>query len=239
VTERHLTLYRLWSSSGAGILVSGNIQVDRRYLERAGNVAIDLDAPHTYDERQREMLREWLRVSKAHGSLFIGQLSCAGAKAPGYTTDETIGPSAAPAGTIPAGSRRQSELPARVREATVAELDALVGKFAHAAKVLAECGWDGVQPHAAHAYLVSSFLSPATNQRQDEYGGPLENRARLLLRIVDAIREVVPPDFLLSVKIHCSDFMEEGFTLAEAEVVCQWLVEAGVELIELSGPHPC
>jgi 2,4-dienoyl-CoA reductase-like NADH-dependent reductase (Old Yellow Enzyme family) len=156
-------------------------------------------------------------------------------EAPGYITEETIGPSAAAAGTIPAGSRRQAELPARVRAATAAELDALVAKFAHAAGVLAACGWDGVQPHAAHAYFVSSFLSPATNQRTDEYGGSLANRARLLLRIVDAIREAVPAAFLLSVKIHCSDFMADGLTVAEAAVVCGWLADKGVELIELSG----
>lgn len=236
VTERHLTLYRLWALSGAGILVSGNILVDRRYLERGGNVSIDKDYPYTYDVQQRAMLKAWGEVSKSGGSLFLAQLNCAGLKSPDYVTPRTIGPVGQPKGTVPNGAtQRKREDAAAARAVTVEELDSLVEKWVFASTVLAECGWDGVQIHAAHGYLVSSFLSPYVNTRTDAYGGSLDNRARLLLRILEGIREAVPDTFVVSVKIHCSDFADNGFTYAECTTVCRWLVERGIDLIEFSG----
>jgi len=228
VTERHLNLYRAFAQGGVGILLSGNIQVDRRYLERAGNVCIDKGYPHTYDARQRDMLKQWATVAKSRGSLFLGQLSCAGPRTPSYCVDTAIAPSQA-------APTKGLEPSAVSRAATVGELDTLVESWIHAAVVLSECGWDGVQVHAAHGYLISSFLSPEANRRADEYGGELQNRARLLLRVVRGIKAAVPSSFVLSVKIHCSDFLEGGFDHRECSTVCTWLADAGVHLIEFSG----
>ena len=142
VTNRHIRLYEKWGQAGIGLIISGNIVCDRRYLERAGNVAIDLEYPHTYDGLQREMLRKWAKVSKAGGSIFIGQVSNAGLKVNQYTVDLTVGPNAGPAGVIPKGSTRKRsglEMPAEARACTVDDFDLFVKKWVHTAKVLNEC----------------------------------------------------------------------------------------------------
>lgn len=125
-------------------------------------------------------------VTKSRGSLIVGQLSHAGPNTPGYCGNlSNDGPSELAVAPLPPGSLRDKnggEQPGQTREMTVPEIDVLVEKWAFAAKVLADCGWDGVQVHGSHGYLVSSFLSPFRNRRTDEYGGSVENRARLLFR---------------------------------------------------------
>lgn len=149
-------MYRLFGSAGAGILVSGNILIDRRYLERAGNVCLDKTCEHTYDQQQRDMFKRWAEASKVHGSLIVAQLSCAGLKSPAYLTDMTIGPVAQQQGATTKGANAMKGRKAdkggvaAARSATAADLDAVVENFSFAAKVLCECGWDGVQIHAAH-----------------------------------------------------------------------------------------
>lgn len=94
---------------------------------------------------------------------------------------------------------------------------------------------DGVQIHSAHGYLLSQFLSPRTNRRQDRWGGPLENRARLLLEVVRAVRARVGPAYPVSVKLNSSDFVKGGFTLDESLQVVRWLNDESVDLLEVSG----
>jgi len=96
-------------------------------------------------------------------------------------------------------------------------------------------GFTGVEIHAAHGYLLSQFLSPLTNQRTDEWGGALENRARLLLEIVKAVRAVVSADFAVAVKLNSADFQRGGFTADDAKRVVGWLNDLGVDMVELSG----
>lgn len=109
--------------------------------------------------------------------------------------DVTVGPSAREMGVIPEGSRVRERshqmLPAVARAATVDDLDLYGKKWAHAARVLEESGFDGCQVHAAHGYLISSFFFPKENVRIDEYGGSLESRARLLVRVLRAVRGAV------------------------------------------------
>jgi 2,4-dienoyl-CoA reductase-like NADH-dependent reductase (Old Yellow Enzyme family) len=92
-----------------------------------------------------------------------------------------------------------------------------------------------VQIHAAHGYLLSQFLSPRSNQREDQYGGDLANRARMLLAVVDAIRGAVGPDFPVAVKLNSADFQKGGFAFEESLQVAQWLQDHGIDLIEISG----
>lgn len=144
------------------------------------------------------------------------------------------------------------------RPMTIAEIDTLVESFAFAAKVLYDAGADGAQLHGAHGYLLSQFLSARVNKRTDDYGGELsqatasastrvltdatssfagslENRARIILRIIDAIKERVPKDFILSIKMNSADFSEGGLTDEESRTVASWLDAKGLDLIELSG----
>jgi 2,4-dienoyl-CoA reductase-like NADH-dependent reductase (Old Yellow Enzyme family) len=96
-------------------------------------------------------------------------------------------------------------------------------------------GFTGCQVHAAHGYLLSSFLNPLANVRTDAYGGSLENRARLLLEVIADIRAAVGPDWPVSVKLNSSDFQKGGFSTKECAVLAGWLDAAGLDLLEISG----
>ena len=127
------------------------------------------------------------------------------------------------------------------RALTAAEVEDVIERFASAARVCAECGFDGIQIHAAHGYLLSSFHNPLANNRvdifgdDDPFGGSLENRARCLLETVRAVRKATRRDFAVSVKLNSADFQQGGFTTDEAAQVAGWLEEAGCDLLEVSG----
>jgi 2,4-dienoyl-CoA reductase-like NADH-dependent reductase (Old Yellow Enzyme family) len=121
------------------------------------------------------------------------------------------------------------------REMTVADIKDIVGAFAEGARRAKEAGFDGVQIHAAHGYLLSQFLSPAFNRRTDEYGGSLENRARFLMETLLAIRTAVGADYPVLVKLNARDFIENGLELGDSLKVARMLVEAGIDAIEISG----
>lgn len=223
-TSRHETLYRQWGAGGSGLLISGNIMVDRRYLERPGNVVFD--GPQSDEQIAR--LRAWTSAAREQGADIWAQLSHAGRQTPKYITSEPVAPSAVGL-DLPGG---QFSAP---RALTADEIEDVVARFAHAASIAKQGGFTGVQIHAAHGYLVSAFLNPRANRRQDEWGGSLENRARLLLRIVEAVRAQVGSGFTVSVKLNSSDFQKGGFAPGESIQVARWLEAAGVDLIEVSG----
>jgi len=155
------------------------------------------------------------------------QISHAGRQSPRYVTAEPLGPSAV-----------QLELLgnyARPRALTEPEILEFIGRFAAAAAIAREAGFTGVQVHAAHGYLLSSFLSPVTNRRTDAWGGPLENRARLLIETVRAVRAAVGADFPVGIKLNSDDFRQGGFTNEECVQVVEWLNPEGVDLLEVSG----
>jgi 2,4-dienoyl-CoA reductase-like NADH-dependent reductase (Old Yellow Enzyme family) len=130
---------------------------------------------------------------------------------------------------------RHSKRFARPVAMTDSQIKATVGRFATTAGLAERAGFDGVEVHAAHGYLLSQFLSPLVNQRSDAWGGPLENRARLLLSVVSAIRAVVSPSFAVAVKLNSADFQRGGFDADDAARVIAMLEPLGVDLVELSG----
>jgi len=113
-------------------------------------------------------------------------------------------------------------------------IDKVVGDFGRAAERTVEAGFDVVEIHAAHGYLIHNFLSPLSNLRSDEYGGSLENRARLLLRIVDAVRALIPDEMPLFVRFSATDWVEGGWTVEETAQVAAWAHEAGADLFDIS-----
>lgn len=121
------------------------------------------------------------------------------------------------------------------REITEQDIRELVDAFANAARRAKSAGFDGVQIHSAHGYLLSQFLSPIYNRRQDEYGGNVGNRARIHLEIYDAIRQVVGEDYPVLIKMNCQDFAEDGLSLEDSVQVAGLLADAGFDAIELSG----
>jgi 2,4-dienoyl-CoA reductase-like NADH-dependent reductase (Old Yellow Enzyme family)/thioredoxin reductase len=121
------------------------------------------------------------------------------------------------------------------RELTAGEVEGLVEKFAEAARRAREAGFDMVELHACHGYLLSSFLSPLTNQRNDKYGGSVANRARFVMDIVKLIKERVGQDFPVSVRMNGSDYMAGGTTVDMARQTAQLLEDAGADMIGVSG----
>jgi 2,4-dienoyl-CoA reductase-like NADH-dependent reductase (Old Yellow Enzyme family) len=118
---------------------------------------------------------------------------------------------------------------------TTDDIKDVVARFAKSAQLVKEAGFTGVQIHCAHGYLLSQFLSPKINQRGDEYGGSIENRARIIREIIHAVRAAVGPEFPIGVKLNSSDFQKGGFSLDDCEQVAQWLAEDGIDLLEISG----
>lgn len=220
-TEAHQRLYRAWSEGGAGLIITGNVQVDRRYLERPGNIAID-------NNGGEEALAALARAGTVGGNALWMQLSHAGRQTIRYLNAEPVGPSAVPV-KLPGGAF------GKPRALTEAEIEDVIERFVRAATVAQQTGFTGVQLHAAHGYLLSEFLSPKANLRTDQWGGTLENRARLLLTLVREIRTRVGPAFPICVKLNSADFQKGGFSDEDSQQVAQWLQAAGVDLLEISG----
>ncbi|MEE4294973.1 MAG: NADH:flavin oxidoreductase/NADH oxidase family protein [Xanthomonadales bacterium] len=217
-------LYGLWSDGGAGVLISGNIQVDRQHLEQPGNVIIDGEP----GELLEEALRSWARVARRGGNHFWAQISHAGRQTPARVNPEPRAPSAVPL-ELPGG---QFGTPI---ELTELEIRDIIRRFGIASAACKAAGFTGVQIHSAHGYLLSQFLSPKSNRRTDAYGGELRNRARMLLNVLKTVREAVGPDFPVAVKLNSADFQKGGFEFEDSLQVAQWLEEGGVDLIEISG----
>jgi 2,4-dienoyl-CoA reductase-like NADH-dependent reductase (Old Yellow Enzyme family) len=219
-TAAHQRLYLRWAQGGAAILMTGNVMVDGRYLERAGNVAVE-------DESGLAALQAWADATHRGGSQLWAQISHPGRQCPRLVNLTPLAPSPVQLSMI--GNF------GKPRAATEADIQDIIARFATTAGVLKKAGFDGVQVHSAHGYLLSQFLSPRTNLRADSWGGSLANRARLLLEVVRAVRTTVGAKFPISVKLNSSDFVQGGFTLDESVQVVRWLGEAGVDLLEVSG----
>ena len=120
-------------------------------------------------------------------------------------------------------------------ELTKEDIKKLIEAFGKAAQRAKTAGFDGVQIHSAHGYLLSQFLSPAYNQRQDEYGGSIENRARVHVEIYNAIRKKVGNDYPVLIKINSEDYIDNGLSLEDSIAASKILADAGIDAIELSG----
>ena len=217
-------LYGLWSDGGAGLHISGNIQIDRDHLERPGNVIIDrMPSPE-----MRDALLRWTAAATRGGNHFWAQISHAGRQTMKPVNPRPKAPSAVKLG-LPGG---QFGTPVALTETEILNL---ISRFGQAAQICKEVGFTGVQIHAAHGYLISQFLSPRSNLREDRWGGSLENRARFLMFSINTVRQLVGPAFPISVKLNSADFQRGGFAFEESLQVARWLQDAGVDLIEISG----
>ena len=217
-------LYGLWSDGGAGMLLSGNIIVDKDHLERPGNVVIDRPP----SEEMQEALKRWADAATRNGNHFWAQISHAGRQTQKLVNPNPKAPSAVKLG-LPGGQFGEPVV------LTSLEIEEIIVRFGICAAAVKKAGFTGVQIHAAHGYLLSQFLSPRSNLRTDEYGGDLANRARVLLAVVASVRAAVGPDFPVAVKLNSADFQKGGFAFEESLQVAQWLQEASIDLIEISG----
>ncbi len=217
------TLYRRWAGSGAGLLLSGNIQDDRRHLERPNNVVID------DDDSGRAQLARLAEAGTSQGGHFWAQLSHTGRQVSSY-----INPAPLSSSDVEIDVIRNAGF-SFAKPMSEAEIGHAIDQFALAAKEVKDARFTGLSLHAAHGYLISQFLSPLSNRRTDRWGGPLENRARFLLEVIVAIRRAVGPQFPIGIKLNASDFQKGGFTNAECVELVKLLNGVGLDLLELSG----
>jgi len=221
-TTELVTLYGRWADGGIGLSISGNVMVDRRALGEPGNVAIE-------DDRDLETLRAWAAAGKRQGGAVWLQLNHPGKQAPKGLNRETVAPSA-----VPFGPALQPYF-ATPRPLTEPEILDLIQRFGTAARIAEQAGFDGVQIHGAHGYLVSQFLSPRHNTRDDAWGGDAERRRKFVLAVYQAMRAATKPGFAIGIKPNSADFQRGGFTEEESLAVMQALDAAGIDLLEISG----
>ena len=191
-----------------------------------------------WGEEHERAFRRVVDIAHSHGARIAVQLAHAGRKASTYKAWPGL-----PTGTEPVESGgwepvapsaiRFSEAHAVPRALDTAELPALVDAFVAAAGRAVRAGFDAVEVHAAHGYLLHEFLSPLSNDRTDEYGGPLENRARLLREVVRGVR-AAHPELPMLVRISASEWTADGFEVEEAASVADWLAEDGADLVDVS-----
>jgi 2,4-dienoyl-CoA reductase-like NADH-dependent reductase (Old Yellow Enzyme family) len=220
-TPELIRLYERWGRGGSAMLLTGNIMIDARALEGPRNVVVE-------DERDIGLLGEWSTRTKADGIALWAQISHPGRQTPRGVSSLVIAPSAV-------ALKGYGPMFTAPRAATEDEIRDVIRRFAQTAAVLQQTGFDGVEVHAAHGYLISSFLSPSVNQRTDDWGGTPEKRMRLLLEVVRAIRVACGKAYPVSVKLNSADFQRGGFTEEDSTAVVHALEAEGVDLLEISG----
>jgi 2,4-dienoyl-CoA reductase-like NADH-dependent reductase (Old Yellow Enzyme family) len=221
-TQKLILLYRRWAASGIGLLITGNIMIDRRALGEPGNVAIE-------DENDLPLLQQWARAATDQGAAIWAQLNHPGKQSPKGLNAENIAPSAIPF------RKDMTAFFDTPREATSAEIEDIVLRFGRSAAICKKAGFSGVEIHGAHGYLINQFLSPHHNQRTDKWGGSAENRRRFVLAVYEEIRKNVGRDFPVVIKLNSADFQKGGFSEEESVETILALADAGIDLIEISG----
>ncbi len=216
------TLYRRWAQGGIGLSMTGNIMIDRTALGEPKNVVLD-------EHSDLNPFIEWASAGRENNAQIWTQLNHPGKQVPNFICEEPVSPSAI---SLAGGLEKGFNKP---RALTDAEIHDIINKFALSAKLSKQAGFTGVQIHGAHGYLVSQFLSPRHNQRDDKWGGSLENRMRFVLSVYQAIRDEVGEDFPIGIKLNSADFMKGGFTEEDSMEVVKALSKAGIDLIEISG----
>ncbi len=217
-------LYQGWADGGCGLLITGNVIIEPNHLERPGNVILAGELSQDAIAR----FKAWTNAGTSNGTQLWAQLSHGGRQTQKLVNPTPKAPSAVKLG-LPGGQFGEPQA------MTEAEIEAVINAFANAAKQCQDLGFSGVQIHAAHGYLLSSFLNPLANQRTDRFGGSLENRAWPLLEAVRRCRAATGPKFGIGVKLNSSDFQKGGLSTADSVQVSGWLEALGVDLLEVSG----
>ncbi|WP_026377176.1 NADH:flavin oxidoreductase/NADH oxidase family protein [Aestuariibacter salexigens] len=216
-------LYRAWAEGGVGLIITGNVMVDHLAMTGPGGLA--LETPE-----HLPAFSEMAQNAKLNNTIAIMQINHPGRQVFARMGGKVLSPS-----NVPLNMGKHSKLFGQPRAMTLAEIEDLAMRFDTTAKLAKRAGFDGVEVHAAHGYLLAQFLSPLTNKRKDEYGGSIENRARLLLDIVKRIRQSCGNEFIVSVKLNSADFQRGGFDVDEAANVVKMLEPLNVDFVELSG----
>lgn len=214
-TEAQISVYERWADGGVAASIIGEVQSTPDYAEKPGNLVLHSDS-------NQESFKTLAKKGSIGGTQLWLQLGHAGAMS--YpATSKPKGPSAI---NIPG---------LRCAALSIEEIKELPREFARTARLAQELGFGGVQIHAAHGFLLSQFLSPLFNKRTDGYGGSANSRMRLLLEVVDEVRNVVDPQFVVGVKLNSTDQLDGGFEEQAALEVISALDETGIDFIDISG----
>ncbi|KAH0439145.1 hypothetical protein CcaCcLH18_02940 [Colletotrichum camelliae] len=228
-TPELANVYRRWGEGGSGLILTGNVMLDYDQLEAAGNPIIPPAAP--FSGERFEGFRKVAEAAKKHGSLVHAQLSH-----PGRQVASNINPHPISASDVQLEGEVMGMTFGKPRAMGPEDFEKVIGGFAHAAEYCYKAGFDGVQLHGAHGYLLAQFLSPTTNKRTDKYGGSLANRAQIILEIAAAIRaRVADPGFSIGIKVNSVEFQDGGFSTADCSELCALLEEHRFDFVELSG----
>jgi len=222
-SEGLLQLYKAWADGGSGLILTGNVMVDRRAMTGPGGVVLE-------DDRHLDRFKQWAKVAQSGGAQVWMQISH-----PGRQMLAALGQATWSASAVPLDMGKLSNKFSVPKAMGMADIADIQQRFVRTAQLAEQAGFNGVQIHAAHGYLLSQFLSPVSNHRQDNWGGNIDNRARLLVDIVKAVRGVVSEQFVVSVKLNSADFQRGGFSPEDAQQVVHMLNALKVDVVELSG----
>lgn len=214
-TEDQIRLYERWAKGGLALSVIGEVQGSPHFAEKPGNLILN-------SHSDRDRFERLAKAGASDNAQIWPQLGHAGAMADAPISTPK-GPSALDLPGLTCGAL------------SLDEIHALPAEFARTADFAKQLGFGGVELHAAHGFLLSQFLSPLFNRREDSYGGPLQNRMRLLLEVISAVRKAVGSEFPVGIKLNATDQLEGGFAEDESLEVIAALDETGTDLIDISG----
>lgn len=213
VRPEAIRFYEGLAEGGVGLIIKGHLYIDPKGKAHEGMAGI-----HSAEVVPK--LHELTDAVHRHGCAILAQINHGGYQA-------GAGERAGPSEYLGEGWKS--------RALTTSEIWSIVDKFGDASVRAIDAGFDGVQIHAAHGYLISEFLSKHANTRTDEWGGELKNRMRLLKEVYEDIRGRLGPDVVIAMKMNCDDFSRDGFTIEEAMQVAHAMAIRGIDLIEVSG----
>lgn len=218
-----LRLYQRWAEGGTGLLITGNVMVDGRAMTGPGGIVLDKNS-------ELAPFEAWAKAAKNNDTQVWMQINHPGRQVYAAMGGDVLSPS-----DVAIDLGKHSHLFGKPKAMTHEDIQQLIQRFVDTALKAEQAGFDGIQVHGAHGYLISQFLSPLTNKREDEFGGSIENRMRLLIEIIEAIRAKVSDKFAVAVKINSADFQRGGFDADDAKTVILALNALEVDLVELSG----
>jgi len=214
-TDDQVRMYERWAKGGLALSIIGEVQGTPHFAEKPGNLILN-------GQSNRDLFERLAKAGASHSAQLWLQLGHAGAMADaGISTPK--GPSALDLPGLTCGAL------------TLDEIHALPAEFARTATLAKELGFGGVELHAAHGFLLSQFLSPLFNYRDDAYGGSLQNRMRLLLEVIEAVRGAVGPEYPVGIKLNATDQLEGGFAEDEALEIIAAVDKTAIDLIDISG----
>ncbi|ACB84358.1 NADH:flavin oxidoreductase [Natranaerobius thermophilus] len=180
------------------------------------------------DDQKIDGLEKLAEIIQNNGSKAVMQINHAGSAAPeDIIGTKPVGPSAVP-------NPRKGNTP---HELTEKEIQDIVEAFSNAARRTKEAGFDGVEIHSAHGYLLNQFYSPLTNKRTDKYGGDVHKRIRIHLEVIEAVKKEVGEDFPILLRLGASDYQEGGTTIEDSKIAAREFEKAGVDILDISGGH--